>query len=88
MIHQFLMAIFMAGLFTAMMAPIHQFLTKKLGGKETLASIITVLGIVLLVLTPLTVLVTLVVTQAIHIGQSVTPWVQTFNDPTTLTGLS
>ncbi len=61
-------------------------LTKKLGGKETLASILTVLGIILLVLTPLTVLITLVVTQAIHIGQSVTPWVQTFiNEPTTLT---
>jgi predicted PurR-regulated permease PerM len=86
MIHQFLMAIFMAGLFTAMVAPVHQLLTKKLDGKETLASIVTVLGIILLVLTPLTVLITLVVTQAIHIGQSVTPWVQTFiNEPTTLT---
>ncbi len=86
MIHQFLMAIFMAGLFTAMVAPIHHQLAKKLGGKETLASIVTVLGIILLVLTPLAVLITLVVTQAIHIGQSVTPWVQTFiNEPTTLT---
>jgi predicted PurR-regulated permease PerM len=86
MIHQFLMAIFMAGLFTAMVAPAHHLLTKKLGGKETLASILTVLGIVLLVLIPLTILITLVVAQAIHIGQSVTPWVQTFiNEPTSLT---
>ena len=86
MIHQFLMAIFMAGLFSAMVAPVHHLLTKKLGGRETLASILTVLGIVLLVLTPLTILFTLVVTQAISIGQSVTPWVQSFiNEPTTLT---
>ena len=63
MIHQFLMAIFMAGLFTAMVAPIHHLLARKLGGNETPASIIVVLGIVLLVLTPLTVLVTLVVTR-------------------------
>lgn len=85
MIHQFLMAIFMAGLFSAMMTPAHNLLTKKLGGRETLASILTVSGIVLLVLTPLTILFTLVVTQAINIGQSVTPWVQSFiNEPTTV----
>ena len=86
MIQQFLMAVFMAGLFSAMVIPVHHRLTDKLGGKETLASIIIVLAIVLLVLTPLAVIITLVVTQAIHIGQSVTPWVQTFiNEPTTLT---
>jgi len=85
MIQQFLMAIFMAGLFSAMVMPAHHLLTDKLRGKETLASILIVLGIVLLVLTPLAVLITLVVTQAIHIGQSVTPWVQTFiNEPTAL----
>ena len=86
MIQQFLMAIFMAGLFTAMVMPIHNRLTEKLGQRETLASIITLLAIVLLVLTPLTILITLVVTQALHIGQSVTPWVQTFiNQPSALT---
>lgn len=86
MIQQFLMAVFMAGLFSAMVIPVHHRLTDKLDGKETLASILIVLAIVLLVLTPLAVLITLVVTQAIHIGQSVTPWVQTFiNEPTTLT---
>ena len=69
MIQQFLMAVFMAGLFSAMVIPVHHWLTDKLGGKETLASILIVLGIVILVLTPLAVLITLVVTQAIHIGQ-------------------
>jgi predicted PurR-regulated permease PerM len=86
MIHQFLMAIFMAGLFSAMVMPVHNRLTRKLGGKETLASIFTVLAIVILILTPLAILITLVVAQAIHIGQSVTPWVQGFiNEPTTIT---
>jgi predicted PurR-regulated permease PerM len=88
MIHQFLMAIFMAGLFSAMVSPLYHRLTAKLGGRETLASILTVLGIVLLVLTPLTMLITLVVTQAISVGQSVTPWVQGFiKEPSTLSAL-
>ena len=88
MIHQFLMAIFMAGLFSAMVSPIHHHLTRQLKGKENLASIITVAGIILLVLTPLAVLITLVVTQAISVGQSVTPWVQDFiKEPTTVSVL-
>lgn len=83
MIHQFLMAIFMAGLFSAMVSPAHHMLTEKLSGRENLASILTVLGIVLLVLTPLAILITIVVTQAISVGQSVTPWVQGFiEEPT------
>jgi predicted PurR-regulated permease PerM len=86
MIHQFLMAIFMAGLFSALVMPAHRLITKKVGGRETLASILTILAIIFLVLTPLTLLITLVVAQAIEIGQSVTPWVQTFiNEPTIIT---
>ena len=88
MIHQFLMAIFMAGLFSAMVSPLHQKLTVRLRGKETLASILIVIGIVLLVLTPLAMLITLVVTQAISVGQSVTPWVQGFiKEPSTLSAM-
>ena len=85
MIHQFLMAIFMAGLFSAMVMPVHHWLTKKMGNREILASIVTVIGIILLVLIPLSLLITIVITQAISVGQSVTPWVQTFiNEPTAL----
>ncbi len=85
MISQFLMAIFMAGLFSAMVSPLHRRLTVRLRGRENLASILTVFGIVILVLTPLAVVITLVVTQAISVGQSVTPWVQSFiKEPTTL----
>ncbi len=88
MIHQFLMAIFMAGLCSAMVSPIHHRLTEKLHGREILASSLTVLAIVLLVLTPLTVLITLVVTQAISVGESVTPWVQGFiKEPSTISAL-
>ena len=88
MIHQFLMAIFMAGLFSAMVNPLHHRLTAKLRGRENLASVLTVIGIVLLVLTPLAIIITLVVAQAISVGQSVTPWVQGFiKEPSTLSAL-
>jgi len=86
MIHQFLMAIFMAGLFSAMVSPVHIWLTQKFNGRENLASILTVIAIILLVLIPLAALITVIVAQAISVGQSVTPWVQSFiKEPTTVT---
>ena len=78
MIHQFLMPLFMAGLMSAMALPAHDWLTKKLNGRENVASILIIIGIVLLVLSPLSLLITVVVAQAIAVGQSVTPWVQSF----------
>lgn len=86
MIKQFLMAIFMAGLFSAMVSPIHKCLTPRLGGRENLASILTITGIVFLVLIPLSILIGVVAGQAVHVGQSVTPWVESFvKEPSALT---
>ncbi|WP_456385718.1 AI-2E family transporter [Desulfolithobacter sp.] len=78
MISQFLMPIFLAGLFSALASPLYHGLESRLGGRSTLASILTILGIVCLILLPLGALLGVVVTQAIHVGQSVTPWVQSF----------
>ena len=76
----------MAGLLTAMLAPLHHRLTLRLGGREHIASALTVIGIILLVLIPLAVLITLVVTQAITVSQSVSPWIESFiKEPTTIT---
>lgn len=85
MIYQFLMAIFVAGLFSATIMPLYKRLLLKLGGREILASILAIVAIILLVLIPISILITLVVAEAITIGQSVTPWVQTFiEEPSTL----
>jgi len=85
MINQFLMPLFMAGLASALAKPTHRWMTKKMGGRENLASALLIVGIVLLVLIPLSFLITIVVAQAIKVGQSVTPWVHTFiNEPTTI----
>ncbi|WP_419174154.1 AI-2E family transporter [Desulfosediminicola sp.] len=82
MIQGFLMAIFMAALFSSMASPTHRWLSGKIGGRQNIASILVVIGIVLVVLIPLTILIGVVVGQAINVGQSVTPWVQEFiNEP-------
>ena len=86
MIHQFLMPMFMAGLFSAMALPVHQWLTRRLGHRENLASVLVVFGIVVLVLAPLSMLIGVVVAQAINVSQSVTPWVESFlREPSTIT---
>ncbi|MCW5198153.1 AI-2E family transporter [Desulfobulbus sp. F4] len=87
MIRQFLMAIFMAGLFSAMSSPLHRHLTRKLRNRENLASALIVGGVFCLILVPLGFLIGIVVSQAVHVGQSVTPWVQSFvKEPSLLSG--
>lgn len=78
MISQFLMPLFMAGLFSAMASPLHRRLAGRLGGRQHIASLLVLVGMVLLVMIPLSILVGVVVAQAITVGQSVTPWIQAF----------
>ncbi len=83
MIRQFLMPLFMAGLFSAMLSPTHHWLSDRLGDRPRIASALTVTAMVVLVLAPLSVLIGVVVAQAINVAQSVTPFVQTLmNEPT------
>lgn len=85
MIQQFLMPLFMAGLFSAMLSPSHRWLSDKLGNRPQIASVLTVIAMVLLVLAPLSVLIGVVVGQAINVAQSITPFVQTLiSEPTIL----
>ncbi len=85
MIHQFLMPMFMAGLVSAMVSPAHQWVSKRIGGRENIGSILIILAIIFLILGPLTILVSVVVAQAISVGQSVTPFVQALiNEPTSM----
>ena len=80
MIHQFVMAIFLAGLFSAMARPVYRRLKVWFGGRRHLASLATMLVMIVVVLIPLMLLVGIVVGQAIDVGQSVTPWVKQFVD--------
>lgn len=76
MIHQFLMAIFLAGLFSALARPVYRRLRVVFRGHRHLASVATLLLMIFAVLTPLMLLIGIVVAQAIDVGQTVTPWIR------------
>ena len=85
MIHQFLMAIFLAGLFSALARPVYRRLNIMFNGHRHLASVTTLLLMVFVVLIPLLLLVGIIVAQAINVGQTVTPWLkQTLEQPDVL----
>ncbi len=82
MIHQFLMAIFLAGLFSALARPVYRRLKISFNGHKHLASVTTLLMMIVVVLIPMMLLVGIIVAQAIDVGQSVTPWIkQTIEQP-------
>jgi predicted PurR-regulated permease PerM len=76
MIRGFLMALFLAGLFSALITPVYKRFVKWFRGRRSLASMTTVMLMVLFVLLPLGALMGIVTAQAINVGNSVKPWVQ------------
>jgi len=84
MMQQFLMTIFMAALFSALTSPLYRRLLSLFKGRENAASLVTILIIICLVLLPLSTLIGIVVAQAIHVSQSVTPWIQKFIEQPTI----
>ncbi|MCX5870124.1 MAG: AI-2E family transporter [Deltaproteobacteria bacterium] len=84
MMHQFLMTIFMAALFSALLNPFYHRLLLVLKGRKNAASLLTIFIIVCLILLPLSALIGVVVAQAIHVSESVTPWVQKFIEQPTI----
>ena len=76
MIHQFLMSIFLAGLFSALARPVYRRLRIMLKGHRHFASATTLLLMIVVVLIPLMLLVGIIVAQAIDVGQTVTPWIK------------
>ncbi|MDJ0779965.1 MAG: AI-2E family transporter [Gammaproteobacteria bacterium] len=76
MIHQFLMAIFLAGLFSALARPVYRRLRILFRGHRHAASATTLLMMVVVVLIPLLFLVGIVVGQAVDVGQTAAPWIK------------
>ena len=76
MIHQFLMAIFLAGLFSALARPVYRRLRILFSGHRHMASLTTLMLMTVTVLIPLLLLVGVIVGQAIDVGQAVTPWIK------------
>ena len=78
MIQNFLVAIFMAAVFAAMTHPVYLRLTNWFGGRRYLASTVTLLLLLFVVLLPIVLLSAVFVGQAVNVGQSVTPIVVNF----------
>jgi predicted PurR-regulated permease PerM len=82
MIQQFLMAIFLAGLFSALARPVFRRLNILFNGHRHMASATTLILMIVVVLIPVMLLIAIVVTQAIDVGESVTPWIRhTMEEP-------
>lgn len=91
MIRQFLMAIFLAGIFSALAHPLYRGLENRLGGRRGLASAATLVLLIALVLIPLGTLLGMVTAQAFDVGQSVKIFLEehitdanTVSDPNTI----
>jgi predicted PurR-regulated permease PerM len=86
MIRYFLMAIFLAGIFSALVGPLYKKFLRWFGNRRALSSFVTMLLIVFIIMMPLGMLIGIISTQAVHVGQSITPWVQKqLSEPIALT---
>jgi predicted PurR-regulated permease PerM len=74
MIQQFLMALFLAGLFSALAHPLFLRFEMILKGRRRLASLLTILLIAVVILIPLTFLIGVLIGQALDVSQMITLW--------------
>lgn len=88
MIRGFIMALLMAGIFSALAHPLYRRFERWFKGRRSLASLVTLFVIVLVILIPLGALLGVVTAQALKVAQSATPWIQKqLSDPSGLMGL-
>ena len=82
-IRDFLMTIFVAAIFSGLAHPLYRQLLKAFGGREALASAVTLLVILLLVGGPLVFVASIVIDEAVRMTDNATPWVkQLIDEPT------
>ena len=78
----FMVAIFLAALFSALFHPLYEKILVWLGGRKALASLFTLLITVCFVFIPVSFLLAAVFSQALDVANSLRPWVQQqFEDP-------
>jgi predicted PurR-regulated permease PerM len=76
MIYPFLMALFIAGLFSALARPLYLRFTTLLEGRRHWASLCTLLVMAVMVLIPMSILVGVMVAQAFDVSHSASVWVK------------
>ncbi len=81
-IKPFMVAIFLAALFSALFHPLYEKFLVLMGGRKALASLITLLISICFVFIPVSFLLAAVFSQALDVTNSLRPWVQQqFEDP-------
>ena len=76
MIRDFLMTLLLAAIFSGLAYPLYRRLYKSFGERRVLASAVTILVAMLVVVIPLTVLLGLIANEAYQISLVVKPWIQ------------
>ncbi len=76
MIWEFLKALLLAAVFSGLLSPVYRRLVVAFRGRKTLASITTILLVLLLVLGPVSAFLGIVVKQAVEVSQSAIPWLK------------
>jgi predicted PurR-regulated permease PerM len=76
MVRSFLMAVFLAAIFSGLLYGLYQRLVRWFKGRESLASIATILIFIFALLIPLSGFLGIVTTQALDVSQAVGPWLQ------------
>ena len=76
MIGQFLMALLLAAIFSGLAYPLYRRLNEKFGGRRVVASAVTILIAILVVVIPLTGLLGLIANEAYQVSLVVKPWIQ------------
>ncbi|MBK1721936.1 AI-2E family transporter [Thiocystis violacea] len=85
MIKQFLMALFLAGLFSALARPLYVRLRRTLGCKASLASLLTLFVMAIVVLIPTAMLIAVLIGQALDVSQLLSVWFKgAMQDPASL----
>ena len=85
MIRGYLKALFLAVVISAMASPLYRWIRDKIGGRQALASVLTLLALLLLVILPLSGFLGVVAAQAVELTENVVPWVQEkVKDPSSL----
>lgn len=84
-IQDFVMTTFIAAILSGLAQPLYRVVRRWTSGREAAASALTILIMLLVVVIPLTLLLTVVTSEAVRITENVTPWVQKIvREPTQL----
>lgn len=76
MIENFVVTLILAGVFAGMARPVFLWLTDELRDRKRIASLLTVIGLLLLIVVPLGAFLALVVSQAVEISEQAGPWIR------------